>query len=302
MFADAHCDYLYKAYIGEADFLNAKTNQAISMQTLADSQTSLQCFAIWTNGKLQSSHYLQALQMISIYTELIKNGKLLGRFEENSNLTCGILCLEGGSALEGKIENLYILHELGVRVLAPVWNDSNELGHGALSSCKDGLTDFGREVIRHMSALDMILDVSHINEKGFWDCINTARCKIMASHSNAYSICPNPRNLKDSQLRAVASLGGYIGVCFYPPFLAEDQTADLEDIIAHMEYIVKLCGISSVGFGSDFDGIEKTPYGIKSPTDFAKIQESFQRKSWSNSDINRICEKNLIEYMRSLLE
>ncbi|MBQ9081029.1 MAG: membrane dipeptidase, partial [Clostridia bacterium] len=160
------------------------------------------------------------------------------------------LSVENGAFLEERIENVEKLARAGVKMLTLTWNGGNALGgsHGQ----KEGLTVFGREVVQALAEYKILPDVSHLSERAFYEVSEIMRLQgkpFVASHSNAYAICPHTRNLTDTQIRAVADLGGVIGVNFYPPFLGKGSPAE------HIAYIIRQGGEDTVAIGSDFDGI-----------------------------------------------
>jgi membrane dipeptidase len=210
--------------------------------------------------------------------------------------------VEGGDILEGEIVNLQILYRLGVRAMTLTWNHRNEIADGVLENIsKGGLSVFGHEVIREMNQLGMLIDVSHISEEGFYDVIEASSKPIAATHSNAWSVRPHPRNLKDEQITLLADKGGVIGINFYPVFLS-DRKAGLYDIIRHIEHIAGLAGIDVIGFGSDFDGIEETPEEVNGPQAFEKIINALLKLNYKEEDVLKIAYKNYTRLLRDVLK
>jgi len=173
-----------------------------------------------------------------------------------------ILAIEGGEALEGKIENLEHFYNRGVRILGLTWNRENELGFGLYADLTQGLKPFGKEVIRKMDELGMIMDVSHLNNAGFWDAHNTSTRPYMASHSNSHTVRPHPRNLGDDQIMAIVESGGIIGFNMYPSLVGPGEVVTTNDIMAHLHHFIQIGAGSNIGLGCDFDGIPGTPEGI----------------------------------------
>ena len=183
------------------------------------------------------------------------------------------------------------------------WNHTNEIASGIGATHEDdlGLTRFGREVVSEMNELGIIIDISHISYKSFWDVCEISSAPIVASHSNAKSICNNRRNLDDDHIKAIANSGGIIGINFYPPFLTEDEEASIEDILKHIDFIAGLVGIDYIGFGSDFDGIEITPRDVHGPEGFEKIIERLLRLNYSEDHVKKICSGNMMRALKSTL-
>ena len=143
----------------------------------------------------------------------------------------GILCIEGGHAIQDDLAALRVFHELGVRYMTLTWNNTNNWADGILDEPRhDGLNDFGREVVREMNRLGIIVDISHVSVKTFWDAIETTAKPVMASHSSALAICKHPRNMNDDQLRAVAANGGVVSVNFAPAFVSESHRLAAEEL------------------------------------------------------------------------
>lgn len=173
-----------------------------------------------------------------------------------------MLAIEGADPLGKRPELLRILHRLGVRMLGLVWNWRNEFAAGAMAPDGGGLTGVGRELIAIAEATGIVVDLAHINRQGFWDVLETATKPIVVSHANARAVCEHPRNLDDDQLRALAAAGGVVGVNLYPPFLTNASRATVDDILRHLDHLLRVAGPESVGFGLDFDGIETTPVDL----------------------------------------
>ena len=177
-----------------------------------------------------------------------------------------ILHMEGVEALTKDLDALGVLYEAGLRSLGPVWSRSNAFGHGVPFNFPDspdigpGLTNAGKDLVRLCNQVGILLDLSHMNERGFWDVAKLTRAPLVATHSGAHTLCPSPRNLTDDQLRAIGESGGVVGVNFARAFLRNDGLGDkktsLTEIVRHVEYIGEKIGVDHVALGSDFDGTE----------------------------------------------
>lgn len=221
----------------------------------------------------------------------------------NSGKMACLLAIEGGEALEGKLANLRMFYRLGVRLLTLTWNHRNDLASGALEGNEGGgLSLFGQAVVDEMNKLGMLVDVSHLNEPGFWDVIRVSKSPIIASHSNARALCDHPRNLTDEQVRAVADKGGVIGVNFCPAFLAKNRRATIHEVVQQIEYLVKVGGIECVGIGSDFDGINQTPLGLEHYGKTAEIGAILGERGYSESDVAKIMGGNLLRLCQTVLD
>lgn len=169
-----------------------------------------------------------------------------------------ILTVENGSALAGDLDRVEALAADGVRMITLTWNGENQLGSG--SETDHGLSPFGRAAIPAMEQAGILPDVSHLNEAGFRDVLETARKPFVASHSNARAVCPHPRNLDDWQIRELTARGCLIGLNYYSPFLrADGAAADFDDLCRHTEHFLNLGAEGCLALGSDFDGADLPP-------------------------------------------
>ncbi len=201
---------------------------------------------------------------------------------------------------------LKMMYRLGVRSIALTHNHSNQIADSAMEAGRSvhdggGLTAFGREVVRQMNRLGMVIDVSHISDKAFFDIMEITDSPIIASHSNSRRLCNHPRNLSDDQIRAISANGGVIGVNLFPVFLNDKGSASIRDVIAHIEYIAALAGIEHVGIGSDFDGIDSLPAGIRGVEDIASIYEALSILNYNQDDIMMIAGLNHMRILQSVL-
>jgi membrane dipeptidase len=175
-----------------------------------------------------------------------------------------VMHLEGAEAIDPALEALDLWYAAGLRSLGPVWSRPNEFGHGVpfiSPSSPDtgpGLTPAGDALVRRCAELGILVDLSHLNEAGFWDVARAELGPLVASHSAAHSLCAASRNLTDAQLDAIGASGGLVGIVFACPFLrsdfADDPATPLELIAEHAAYVAQRIGVAHVALGSDFDG------------------------------------------------
>jgi membrane dipeptidase len=175
-----------------------------------------------------------------------------------------ILHFEGAEMIDRNFNALEMFYEMGLRSLGITWSRSNVFGHGVpfdFPSSPDtgpGLTDDGKALVKACNQLGIMIDVSHLNEAGFWDVVHTSTSPVVASHSNAHAICPASRNLTDRQLAAIRASDGLVGLNFNVPYLRPDGSRNsdmaLEVMADHVDYLVEKLGIDRVALGSDFDG------------------------------------------------
>lgn len=214
-----------------------------------------------------------------------------------------LLAIEEGGAIDGSLEALRCLYELGVRAITLTWSNRNDIADGINEEATgSGLTLFGKQVVAEMNRLGMLVDVSHISTAGFWSVIETSTKPIIATHSNAKSLCSHPRNLNDEQIKALAQNGGLAGITFAGQFLEEDwRNACIESVHKHIDYMLNLIGNDDhIGFGSDFDGISHPPYNIQGVQDYKPLIE-YLSKYYSDETINKITHQNVINLLQKVL-
>ena len=214
-----------------------------------------------------------------------------------------LLAIEEGGAIDGSLEALRCLYELGVRAMTLTWSNRNDIADGINEEATgSGLTFFGKQVVAEMNRLGMLVDVSHISTAGFWSVIETSTKPIIATHSNAKSLCSHPRNLNDEQIKALAQNGGLAGITFAGQFLEEDwRNACIESVYKHIDYMLNLIGNDDrIGFGSDFDGISHPPYNIQGVQDYKPLIE-YLSKYYSDETINKITHQNVINLLQKVL-
>ena len=306
-FFDAHCDTLTKIFDSEEQLLD--NSRHLSLKRLKeDFQSPVQVFAVWTEPLYYNCALERALKVIDYYyKEAEKNKDIFGhvnniaelRENEKNGKISGILAIEGGEPLCGSTEILRTFYRLGVRVLSLTWNYRNELAWGIKDEAPGhGLTQKGRAVLREMEALGMAPDVSHLSDKGFYELAEAFGRPFLATHSNARSICPNPRNLTDSQIKIISERGGVIGLNIYPEFLGEN--ADIPTVLKHAEHILDVGGGNSLGMGCDFDGVDVLPEGIENVSHVNKIFEAFERE-FGREQTEKIAWGNFMNFFEKLL-
>lgn len=214
-----------------------------------------------------------------------------------------LLSVEGGEILGQNLFMLDKIYQLGVRALGLTWNQRNELGDGVGEGrTQSRLTKLGQEVVWRMNELGMLIDVSHLNEAGFWHVLELSKYPIVASHSCAKALCNHPRNLTDQQLRALAKHKGVVGVNFYPDFLKQTGIVRREDVVRHISHIADVAGVETVGFGSDFDGITEAPEGLENVGYYCYLIEDLRKVGFSSQEIEMIAGENFRRILLNVLK
>ncbi|MFJ8352914.1 dipeptidase [Bacillus paramycoides] len=299
---DAHCDVLFQLWSAKRkkDFQN-DSQLHITFEQLKQRKGSIQCFAIYVPETVAYENRFEvALQMIDIFHSEILSlpGMKFIQTKDDINMLKqdeigALLTLEGCEAIGKDAMKLRLFYRLGVRSFGLTWNYANLLADGALETRGAGLTSFGRQVVQELNTLHVWTDLSHLNERSFWDVIEIAKNPIV-SHSNCHQLCQHPRNLNDEQIRALIKKNSIIGVTFVPQFLTNERQANITDILRHVEYICSLGGEKNTGFGSDFDGIIETVVGVEAYRDYENIINQLCKK-YSESIVERFLYKNFID-------
>jgi len=217
-----------------------------------------------------------------------------------------ILHIEGAEAIDPDFHLLEVLYQAGLRSLGPVWSRSNIFGHGvpfrfpSSGDIGDGLTEHGVRLIKACNARKIMIDLSHLNEKGFWDVARLSDAPLVATHSNVHAICPHSRNLSDKQLAAIKETDGMVGVNYAVSFIRPDgrREADtpLDMLIDHIAYLVEKLGDDKVGLGSDFDGAT-VPSEIGSAAGLQNLVAAMRRRGFDEPLLHKICHENWVRVL-----
>jgi membrane dipeptidase len=225
-----------------------------------------------------------------------------------SGRIAALMGIEGGHAIEDSLRLLRNFHALGVRYMTLTHADSNTWAgsSGDLEGRTKGLTPLGREVVREMNRLGMMVDISHVSDKTFWDALETSSAPLLASHSSCRALAPVPRNMTDEMIVALARKGGVIQVNFGCPFLAPRPPgggrarATLADVVAHIDHIVKIAGMDAVGIGADYDGVGCVPEGLEDVSKMPQLTRALLEKGYSARQIRKIYGENTLRLMRAV--
>ena len=267
---------------------------------------------IWTDVSSKDTTYDMLENLGAMSEELCSMKDVTGivyRYEDmekilEDNKVPIILGIEGLCGLKGNISMMDMLYRVGLRHASLTWNEENEFGTGVGSGNNNrGLTNKGVELIHRMEALGMIVDVSHSNEKTFWDIYENTNKPFIASHSNVYELCNVGRNLKDDQIKAIAKRGGVIGINGWR--FVDNSNSTIERFVDHIDYIVRLVGIDHVGLGFDFCGfLDSDLPGVVGLEDVSKTPDLvriLQRRGYNPYQIEKITYKNFNRILMEIL-
>ena len=211
-----------------------------------------------------------------------------------------MLGIENGLALEGDIANIKHFADRGVVYITLCHNGDNDICDSARgNNTHNGVSEFGAKVIAEMNRLGVMVDLSHAHEKSFWDALDISATPIVCSHSSCRALCDHPRNLTDSQMKALADKGGVCQITIYHGFLRSDGEATVMDVLTHLDHAVKVMGIDHVGIGTDFDG-DGGVRGMASSADFVNFTRMLMAKRYSQQDIQAILGGNFLRVMADI--
>ena len=323
---DMHCDTLseitkIKKKNKDSKESLRRNHLCVDTKRLAQTDSAAQFFACYVNaadhtvssdrmaGKNQRRVRRDDRARWDAAYEAVLNMIETGRREIRSG--ADILTVEEGGVLNGRLSRLDTLCGQGIRLITLTWNYENCIGYPNSrdrSIMEKGLTDFGIQTVERMNELGMIVDVSHLSDGGFWDCIRYSRYPVAASHSNARSLCRHPRNLSDEMLRALGENGGLAGLNFYSAFLREDggtaggRRGTPADIARHAAWMIRKGGEDAVGMGTDFDGFDadSLPEGIRDVRDVELVWEAMRKEGITPRQLDKIACGNVMRIMHEV--
>ncbi len=267
---DLHCDTLTRdMWASQPPACGPLVNPAyhIALGKMPRNLRWVQCFAIFVPDNYRGQ---DAIDFFDRYRavfdrQMVAHGDKVSPCRSFSDMEqaleagkfAAVLTVEGGAALAGQPERAQVLRDAGVRMLTLTWNGPNELGSGHDSSA--GLTACGREAVAELERCGVLVDVSHLNDRGFEDLLSVAKKPFVASHSNARSVCGHRRNLPDAFIREITDRGGLIGLNYSKDFLSDSGRGNLDDLYRHVCRFLELDAGACLALGSDFDGTDIHP-------------------------------------------
>lgn len=223
-----------------------------------------------------------------------------------SGKMAAILHIEGAEAIDPDFHTLDVLYQAGLRSVGPVWSRSTIFGHGvpfrypSTGDIGPGLTDHGLRLVKRCDEMNIMLDLSHLNEAGFWDVARHSTKPLVATHSNVHAICPHSRNLTDKQLAAIRESDGMVGLNFAVAFLRADgrmlNDVPLEQMLRHLDYMIEHLGEDRVGFGSDYDGAI-VPEGVTSCAQLPELRHAMAQHGYNDALMSKLCHENWLRVL-----
>ena len=307
---DSHCDtpmfFPEKIDIGVRD-----TRLKVDLPKMRDGQIDAECMVAYLPQRERDDVALEAAtrkadailnelkHQISVHRD--KVGQAFSRKDlielKHAGKKAVFLGIENGYAIGKDISNLSRFRDMGVVYMTLCHNGNNDICDSASGEPEhNGLSDFGKSVVREMNRIGMMVDLSHASEKSFYDALEVSSAPIIASHSSCRAICDHRRNLTDEQIVALARHGGVVQICLYLNFLTSKENADVKCIVEHINHVVKLVGVDYVGIGSDFDGGGGIP-GCDAANELINITKELIRQGYSENDLAKIWGGNFLRVM-----
>ncbi|KGE14789.1 dipeptidase [Sphingobacterium deserti] len=349
---DGHNDVIYESLLKGRDIGKQLAVGHTDIPRLQKGGVDVQVFAVWSDDKKfgKGQAFKHANAQIDALEKMVKaNASAIAIAKSSADIAsilktgkiAALIGIEGGNMIEGSIANLEALYDRGARYLTLTWNYNLSWATAAAIESKTtgdqgkGLSAEGKAIIKRMNQLGMMVDLSHVGEKTFYDVLAITSKPVLVSHSNAYSLMPHYRNLKDAQLEALKKNGAVVGVNFYSGFLdpnfsarakklykqhfgdkgnyslsatrqyeklprAIQRKADapLSLLLDHIDYLVKKLGIDHVAVGSDFDGIESAPQGLDDVSKFPVLTDALLKRGYKKEDIAKIMGLNFLRILK----
>lgn len=303
---DTHADSLGSVIRGERHLYERSEAGQLDFPRMLEGGHTLQFFSLWVEPEYKPERAMARLMQyvdafwreVGSHAEWIQPVTDYASFRDvvDHRKIGGIASVEGAEGLGTDLAMVRVLHRLGVRLMSLTWNERNALADGAGEDPGGGgVSRAGRAVIQEMNRLNIVVDISHIAEAGFWDVLEISQKPVIASHSNCRELAPHRRNLSDAQIRALAGQGGVQGITFVRDFLLGSE--DLDRVIDHILYAMDVVGDDRhVGLGSDFDGVESAVIGLEDVTRLPRLAERMSGRGLSDESIGRVLGYNYIDF------
>lgn len=302
---DLHCDTAYEMLCKKQPLTS--NSLAVSLDRARSFKRYVQVMALWTDHRLDDEQgWQQCLAMLNNLRadEALQNGtaRLIHRYgDADKNFSSLLLGVEDARILAGKPERIDILYREGVRILTPLWKGDTCIGGSHDTS--NGLTAFGRLALDRAARQGMMLDISHASvgsANEIFEIAERHNRPVIASHSNAWAVCPVSRNLRDEQIKKLLLSGGVIGLNLYGAFLRTDKNATAEDILPHIEHFLELGAEDSLCLGCDMDGCD-LPHDIPDLSALPHLAELMQQQNYSDRLIQKIFFENADRFAKTYL-
>lgn len=294
------------------------------LQKLKDGKISGSIFVIWVDPPFTNDPYKRTMEIINSIKEELKYcsdsimivksyNDILDAIKNNKLYV--FIGLEGLSSIGENLDLIDFYYDFGARHVGLTWNEENALATGVKGNSNRGLTPLGVKAVKKINSKKMILDVSHLNEKSFWDLINVTDSPVIASHSNCKSICDVPRNLNDEQLKKIAELGGVVGLNSFNQFVHKDlNKQNISTIVNHIEHMADVMGIDHIGIGMDYcdflddsslnsfsDQENSYTVGLENASKTYNLILEMKKRGFSKEDIEKVSYKNFHRIIKNII-
>ncbi len=317
--SDIWTDVTIKTLNGETDILNK-----YHLKKLRKGNVSGSIFVIWIDPPYTDEPYKRSMEIVeSIKKEMefCKHSFLIAKSYSDiekavkENKFYIFIGLEGLSCIGENLDLIDYFYDFGARHASLTWNEENKLATGVKGNPNRGLTDLGKKAVKKINAKKMILDVSHLNEKSFWDLTYEAQGPIIASHSNSRVLCDVPRNLTDKQLKKIAELGGVVGLNSFNQFVHKDlDKQNIKVFVNHIEHMAEVMGIDHIGIGMDYcDFLDDSSMnsfseqensftiGLEDASKTNELLDEMEKVGFSKSDIEKVAYKNFHRIIKNVI-
>ena len=351
---DSHIDTLQRVLMEHVDLGKNLLDGEVDLPRLREGGMHAPFFALWVPTFYKGSEAVRrtldlrdAMQSVfDRYPDQIELATTAADVERivHAHKIAAVLTIEGGHQIADDLAVLRMYERIGIRSMTLTHFRNNDWADSSTDQPQhNGLTEFGREVVREMNRIGMIVDVSHVSDKTFYDALAVTTKPVIASHSSCRALSSLPRNMTDDMLLALAKNGGVVGINFGGGFLSQKEaeitlrdinriggsepdltgkelddyttkmhihdnwahpkptTANLDDVVAHIDHVVKIAGIDHVGIGSDFDGIAEVPIGLEDESKMPALTDALLKKGYSEADIKKIMGGNTLRVMREVV-
>uniref|UniRef100_A0A4W3J9B4 Dipeptidase n=1 Tax=Callorhinchus milii TaxID=7868 RepID=A0A4W3J9B4_CALMI len=217
-----------------------------------------------------------------------------------------LIGVEGGHSIDSSMATLRLFYSLGVRYMTLThscntpWADCWKVNTGAVEAENNGLSDFGKKIIKEMNHLGMIVDLAHVSVKTMSDALEVSEAPIIFSHSSAYALCKHERNVPDNILKIVKEKKGVVMVNFYNTYVTCSDNANLSDVADHFDYIKNVAGYEAVGFGGDYDGVNRLPTGLEDVSFYPDLVAELLRRNWTDMEVQAALGENLLRVFEAV--
>jgi membrane dipeptidase len=253
-----------------------------------------------------------------VFQETLTSAEVMPAFR--AGRIASVMGMEGGHAIENSLGALRAYYDLGARYMTLTHSNNIDWADSCCEAPRhEGLTAFGREVVREMNRLGMLVDISHVSPKTMHDALDVAEAPVIFSHSSARGVTDHPRNVPDDVLRRLPQNGGVVMITFVPSFIntaamnwgrltaeqrrgTQEPRATMADVIAHIEHVRRVAGIDHVGIGADFDGISTVPVGLEDVSTYPALFAELSRRGWSETDLRKLAGENALRAWRQAEE